>query len=72
MVATLLCLMCLTCLPPPATAQILDFSRTVHEDLSNFDPAGAWALLLDEFVDYLRSPQTLSAAAVRWGQHHVA
>ncbi len=35
--------------------QILDFSRTVHEDLSNFDPSGAWALLLDDFVEHLRT-----------------
>ncbi|GFR46496.1 hypothetical protein Agub_g8074 [Astrephomene gubernaculifera] len=35
--------------------QVLDFSRTVHEDLSNYDPAGAWAVLLDEFVEDMRS-----------------
>lgn len=35
--------------------QVLDFSRTVHEDLSNFDANGAWACILDDFVDYLRT-----------------
>lgn len=34
--------------------QVLDFCRTVHEDLSNYDPSGAWPVLLDEFVDSLR------------------
>eukprot|EP00195_Chlamydomonas_chlamydogama_P011320 CAMPEP_0202897888 /NCGR_PEP_ID=MMETSP1392-20130828/6541_1 /ASSEMBLY_ACC=CAM_ASM_000868 /TAXON_ID=225041 /ORGANISM="Chlamydomonas chlamydogama, Strain SAG 11-48b" /LENGTH=294 /DNA_ID=CAMNT_0049583653 /DNA_START=176 /DNA_END=1058 /DNA_ORIENTATION=+ len=35
--------------------QVLDFSRTVHEDLSNFDPNGAWAWILDDFVEHTRS-----------------
>ena len=35
--------------------QVLDFSGTVHEDLSNFDPNGAWAWLLDEFVEHMRA-----------------
>ncbi|EFJ50757.1 hypothetical protein VOLCADRAFT_57924, partial [Volvox carteri f. nagariensis] len=34
--------------------QVLDFSRTVHEDLSNYDTAGSWAVLLDEFVEEMR------------------
>eukprot|EP00879_Flechtneria_rotunda_P030435 GHRR01033067.1.p1 GENE.GHRR01033067.1~~GHRR01033067.1.p1 ORF type:complete len:297 (+),score=124.65 GHRR01033067.1:203-1093(+) len=34
--------------------QVLDFSRTVHEDLSNYDPASAWPVLLDEFVEHLK------------------
>ncbi|KAG2492050.1 hypothetical protein HYH03_009548 [Edaphochlamys debaryana] len=34
--------------------QVLDFSRIIHEDLSNYDAAGAWAVLLDEFVDDMR------------------
>lgn len=41
--------------------QVLDFSRTVHEDLSNFDPHGAWVWMLDEFVDYMRKQRTLRA-----------
>ncbi|KAL2623081.1 hypothetical protein R1flu_003286 [Riccia fluitans] len=31
--------------------QVLEFSRSVHEDLSNYDPEGAWPVLVDEFVD---------------------
>ena len=36
--------------------QVLDFSRNVHEDLSNFDVNGAWSWILDEFVERLREP----------------
>jgi DCN1-like protein 1/2 len=35
--------------------QVLEFSRAVHEDLSNYDANGAWACLLDEFVDHTRA-----------------
>ncbi|GLC44175.1 hypothetical protein PLESTB_000900200 [Pleodorina starrii] len=40
--------------------QVLDFSRTVHEDLSNFDSAGSWAVLLDEFVEEMRTSRRRS------------
>ncbi|GLI58900.1 hypothetical protein VaNZ11_000681 [Volvox africanus] len=40
--------------------QVLDFSRTVHEDLSNFDSAGSWAVLLDEFVEDMRTKRRRS------------
>ncbi|GIL70323.1 hypothetical protein Vretimale_3444 [Volvox reticuliferus] len=40
--------------------QVLDFSRTVHEDLSNFDSAGSWAVLLDEFVEDMRTTRRRS------------
>jgi len=42
---------------------VLDFSRTVHEDLSNYDAASAWPVLLDEFVEAL-----LAEAAERCGR----
>eukprot|EP00967_Tisochrysis_lutea_P053741 scaffold66971_cov17-Tisochrysis_lutea.AAC.1 len=42
-----------------AVAQaLLDFSRSVYEDLSNFDPNGAWACCLDEFVDHMRNTRS--------------
>lgn len=34
-------------------AQVLEFSRQVKEDLSNYDPQGAWPILLDEFVEHM-------------------
>lgn len=33
---------------------ILEFSRTITPDLSNYDVDGAWPVLLDEFVEWLR------------------
>jgi DCN1-like protein 4/5 len=39
----------------------LDFSLTIARDLSNYDEAGAWPVMLDEFVQYLRTkPATIS------------
>ncbi|XP_074649813.1 DCN1-like protein 4 [Tubulanus polymorphus] len=33
---------------------VLEFSRTIQPDLSNYDEDGAWPVMLDEFVDWLR------------------
>jgi DCN1-like protein 4/5 len=33
---------------------VLEFSRSVNPDLSNYDEDGAWPVLLDEFVDWYR------------------
>jgi len=33
----------------------LEFSRNVKKDLSNYDDNEAWPLLIDEFVDFVRS-----------------
>jgi len=33
---------------------VLEFSRSVNADLSNYDEDGAWPVLLDEFVDWYR------------------
>jgi hypothetical protein len=38
--------------------QLLEFSRTVLEDLSNYDPTAAWPVALDEFVEYIRAEHT--------------
>lgn len=34
--------------------QLLEFSRTVLEDLSNYDPTAAWPVALDDFVEHIR------------------
>ncbi|XP_041089134.1 DCN1-like protein 5 isoform X1 [Polyodon spathula] len=34
---------------------VLEFSRTVHADLSNYDEDGAWPVLLDEFVEWQKA-----------------
>ncbi|XP_054271408.1 DCN1-like protein 4 isoform X1 [Macrosteles quadrilineatus] len=34
---------------------ILEFSRTISNDLSNYDVDGAWPVMLDEFVEWLKS-----------------
>lgn len=42
--------------------QLLDFSRTVKPDFSNFDSAGAWPYLMDEFVDWMKEQKRVAAA----------
>lgn len=37
---------------------VLEFSRTINLDLSNYDEDGAWPVLLDEFVDWHRRTRT--------------
>lgn len=36
-------------------ACFLEFSRNVKKDLSNYDNSEAWPLLIDEFVEFIRS-----------------
>ncbi|KAG9338687.1 hypothetical protein JZ751_025355 [Albula glossodonta] len=38
---------------------VLEFSRTVHADLSNYDEDGAWPVLLDEFVEWQKARLSL-------------
>jgi DCN1-like protein 1/2 len=38
-------------------SQLLEFSRAVKPDLSNYDPAGAWPSLLDDFSEYVLAQQ---------------
>ncbi len=52
---------------PRPRPQVLDFARTIHEDLSNYDTAGAWAVLLDEFVEALRQGHGGAGAAAGSG-----
>ncbi|XP_068980277.1 DCN1-like protein 4 isoform X2 [Bombus flavifrons] len=33
---------------------ILEFSRTINHDLANYDLDGAWPVMLDEFVEWLK------------------
>lgn len=38
---------------------VLEFSRTVNADLSNYDEDGAWPVMLDEFVDWHKAKSAL-------------
>ncbi|RKP21900.1 DUF298-domain-containing protein, partial [Rozella allomycis CSF55] len=33
---------------------LLDFIETIDKDLSNYDPMGAWPVIIDEFTEYLK------------------
>lgn len=37
---------------------ILEFSRTINIELSNYDVDGAWPVMLDEFVEWLKAART--------------
>ncbi|KAL5293292.1 DCUN1D5 family protein [Megaselia abdita] len=37
---------------------ILEFSRTINNDVSNYDIDGAWPVMLDEFVEWLRQKRS--------------
>ncbi|KAB0796428.1 hypothetical protein PPYR_10489 [Photinus pyralis] len=40
---------------------ILEFSRTICNDLSNYDVDGAWPVMLDEFVEWLKASRSKAA-----------
>ncbi|XP_046369901.1 DCN1-like protein 4 isoform X3 [Haliotis rufescens] len=40
---------------------ILEFSRSIAPDLANYDEDGAWPVLLDEFVEWLREQNKMSS-----------
>ncbi|XP_045204486.1 DCN1-like protein 5 [Mercenaria mercenaria] len=40
---------------------ILEFSRSIFPDLTNYDEDGAWPVLLDEFVDWFKDQRQMSS-----------
>ncbi|XP_052795758.1 DCN1-like protein 5 [Mya arenaria] len=40
---------------------ILEFSRSIFPDLSNYDEDGAWPVMLDEFVDWYKEQRQMSS-----------
>ncbi|XP_065341767.1 DCN1-like protein 4 isoform X1 [Cloeon dipterum] len=45
-------------------ANILEFTRYVRDDLSNYDYDGAWPVLLDEFVEWLGKDNSMNQSEV--------
>ena len=43
--------------------QVLEFTRQVRTDLSNFDPLGAWPVLVDDFAESLFAERARRACA---------
>eukprot|EP00039_Didymoeca_costata_P020373 m.341021 g.341021 ORF g.341021 m.341021 type:complete len:240 (-) comp19735_c0_seq1:172-891(-) len=41
---------------------VYEFAKTINEDLSNYDPSGAWPILLDEYVEHIKSQDGPDAA----------
>ncbi|KAF8065504.1 Dcun1d1 [Scenedesmus sp. PABB004] len=42
--------------------QLFEFARQIKPDFSNFDEAGAWPYLMDEFVDFMKEKGGMAAA----------
>lgn len=42
---------------------VLEFSRTIKPDLSNYDEDGAWPVILDEFVEWHKTSSSSSSSS---------
>jgi len=42
----------------------LEFNRVIASDLHNYDEYGAWPVMCDEFVDYVRNKKNQENNAV--------